>query len=68
MRLSDTEKKVIKKAVFDNFGRNARVFLFGSRVDDTKRGGDIDLVITIKEDADENRLVVNVAREEGVEL
>jgi predicted nucleotidyltransferase len=45
MRLSDDEKNQIKRQVSDIFGEKSRVFLFGSRVDDTKKGGDIDLFI-----------------------
>jgi hypothetical protein len=33
------------RAVHGNFGASANVCLFGSRTDDTKRGGDIDLHI-----------------------
>ena len=44
MRLKDQEIRVIKDAVH-SFDRNAKIFLFGSRVDDKKRGGDIDLII-----------------------
>jgi uncharacterized protein len=44
MRLKDFEIEAIKTIVA---GRDpsARVYLFGSRADDTKRGGDIDLLI-----------------------
>ena len=45
MRLSDQEVRAIKNAVKKNFGDNVRVLLFGSRVDDTRRGGDIDLLV-----------------------
>ncbi len=45
MRLSQAERKAIKKAVENNFGPEAKIFLFGSRIDDSKRGGDIDLYI-----------------------
>lgn len=45
MRLTDTEVGTIKSAVKDAFGQEARVLLFGSRVDDSKKGGDIDLFI-----------------------
>ncbi len=45
MRLNDNEKKAIIKAVKKHFEPQANVFLFGSRIDDSKRGGDIDLYI-----------------------
>ena len=45
MRLTEDQLKIIKRAVFNNFGEESRVYLFGSRVDDTKKGGDIDLFI-----------------------
>jgi len=45
MRLSETDRKAITTAVTRHFGPDARVFLFGSRVDDHRRGGDIDLLV-----------------------
>jgi predicted nucleotidyltransferase len=45
MRLSDTERDAITTAVARHFGTDARVFLFGSRTDDLRRGGDIDLLV-----------------------
>lgn len=45
MRLSETERKAITSAVTRHFGPDARVFLFGSRVDDDLHGGDIDLLV-----------------------
>ncbi len=45
MRLSKIYIKTIKEATIKYFGSNAKVYLFGSRVDDTKKGGDIDLYI-----------------------
>lgn len=47
MRLSAQQVKVIKEAVASMIGASARVWLFGSRVDDAKRGGDIDLLIEV---------------------
>jgi hypothetical protein len=43
MRLTLTEQQVIRDASLRRFGVPPR--LFGSRVDDTRRGGDIDLYI-----------------------
>jgi hypothetical protein len=45
LRLSEQERAVIRGCVEEAFGPNAWVFLFGSRLDDSKRGGDIDLHI-----------------------
>lgn len=44
MRLKDSEQVSILSTV-KNLDEDARVYLFGSRVDDTKKGGDIDLLI-----------------------
>ena len=43
MRLTEFEINVIKQSARDVFGSDVQFFLFGSRVDDTKKGGDIDL-------------------------
>jgi predicted nucleotidyltransferase len=44
MRLSLKEQQFIKQTIY-RFDPNAMVYLFGSRVDDSKKGGDIDLLI-----------------------
>ena len=44
MRITEHEKKVIIDAV-KSIDPNAKVWLFGSRVDDSKKGGDIDIAI-----------------------
>jgi predicted nucleotidyltransferase len=56
MRLNDLERNSIKKAFKDVF-KNGEIYLFGSRVDDNKRGGDIDLYIIpqIKENLREKK-------------
>lgn len=46
MRITSIEKTIIKSSVQKHFGGNAAVYLFGSRVDNDKKGGDIDLYIT----------------------
>jgi predicted nucleotidyltransferase len=45
MRLTDQQRAIIRATVVETFGAGADVWLFGSRVDDNKRGGDIDLLI-----------------------
>jgi len=44
MRLSDYLRKTIQDAVLKSFGK-CEVILFGSRVDDSKKGGDFDIAI-----------------------
>ncbi len=44
MRLSDFEQKMIKKAFRESF-EEGEIYLFGSRVDDSQKGGDIDLYL-----------------------
>ncbi|WP_260293616.1 nucleotidyltransferase domain-containing protein [Sedimenticola hydrogenitrophicus] len=45
MRLSSQTRKTIRDTVNEIFGADAAVMLFGSRVDDTARGGDLDLLV-----------------------
>jgi predicted nucleotidyltransferase len=45
MRLTDAQRQSILLAARRNFGDDARIWLFGSRVDDARRGGDVDLYI-----------------------
>jgi predicted nucleotidyltransferase len=44
MRLSKKEIKILKTILY-KLNSDAKLYLFGSRVDDSKRGGDIDLLI-----------------------
>jgi predicted nucleotidyltransferase len=45
MRLTASQIEIIRKVAQQNFGAEASVWLFGSRVDDARRGGDVDLYI-----------------------
>lgn len=47
MRLSETERRAIKDCAAAVFGAGAEVRLFGSRVDDSLYGGDIDLYVEV---------------------
>ena len=48
MRLTSAQHQDIKKYFLEVF-EEGQIYLFGSRVDDAKRGGDIDLYIRTKE-------------------
>ncbi len=48
MRLYEDEKQALHKALHNV---DDEVYLFGSRVDDNKRGGDIDILIYSKQDS-----------------
>jgi predicted nucleotidyltransferase len=47
MRIAPSEAKAIKETASAVFGERAAVWLFGSRADDAKKGGDIDLYIEL---------------------
>lgn len=45
MRLSNDILQIIKQTSEDIFGSTSVLYLFGSKADDTKKGGDIDLYL-----------------------
>ncbi len=47
MRLAN-EQRAFLKDFLKTFSDEAKIYLFGSRIDDSKRGGDIDLLIISK--------------------
>lgn len=47
MRLTTEQISVIKQKTALIFGDDARVYLFGSRIDDDAKGGDIDLFVDL---------------------
>ncbi len=55
MRISNEIKFFLK----DNFGKlipEAKLYLFGSRVDDSLKGGDIDILVLSNEYIDKNKI------------
>lgn len=47
MRLSDSQIAAIRRIVLEQAGASATVRLFGSRLDDSAKGGDVDLLIEL---------------------
>lgn len=47
MRLNLAQIAIIRDTTFNVFGDHARVILFGSRVNDSAKGGDVDLMIEV---------------------
>ncbi len=52
MRLKPKVKKLIIKYAKQHFGDNSQLYLFGSRIHDDKKGGDIDLFLECTHDID----------------
>ena len=50
MRISEHDKTSIVELVFKIFGSKTQVKLFGSRADDARLGGDIDLLVIVPSD------------------
>ncbi len=52
MRITSEEKDKIVHYAKQYFGTDAKLYLFGSRADDAKKGGDIDLFLDSANDVD----------------
>ncbi|HED19473.1 MAG TPA: nucleotidyltransferase domain-containing protein [Gammaproteobacteria bacterium] len=49
MRLSSKTQTIIRDTAREIFGPQVTTMVFGSRVDDTARGGDIDLIVQLEQ-------------------
>jgi Nucleotidyltransferase domain. len=69
IRLKDEEIEIIKEVAIEIFGEDAKVYIFGSRVDLTKKGGDIDIFIETQKEVSLNQEIEFLAKLElkGVE-
>lgn len=61
MRLSDSQIKTIKQVAREVWGEQVIVYLFGSRTDDLKKGGDIDLYIHLEVIPEPKKLMLQKA-------
>ena len=52
MRLTDHQIAAIRIFAYQLAGTQSRVRVFGSRIDDTKQGGDLDLMLELPEAVD----------------
>jgi predicted nucleotidyltransferase len=69
MRLSAAQAEVILNCVRQQFGADARVMLFGSRLDDAARGGDVDLLVeTATRPTLRQRALATLALEQALKL
>jgi predicted nucleotidyltransferase len=55
VRLSASSQQIIRETTREVFGAEARVRLFGSGLDDSQRGGDIDLLVELPQMQKESR-------------
>lgn len=47
MRISPDQIRIVRQTLAEDLGASAEAVLFGSRLDDATRGGDIDLMVTL---------------------
>ena len=57
MRLTDNQIQTIRQLVRQVAGSQSRVRVFGSRLDDTAHGGDLDLMLELTEPVDNPALM-----------
>jgi predicted nucleotidyltransferase len=69
MRLTKSQIDAIRSATSQNFGEGALIWLFGSRLDDNKRGGDVDLYVeTTSQNTLMTELRCKIALEDSLDL
>lgn len=57
MRLTDHQAETIRQLAIQAAGSQVRVRIFGSRLDDVARGGDIDIMLELSEPIDNPALM-----------
>ena len=62
MRLSEQERSAISQAALETLPLGTCVSLFGSRTDDARRGGDIDLLVETQQNLSATQWVAQRSR------
>ncbi len=57
MRLTQKEIEIIKNTI-NRYIKDSKIYLFGSRLDDNKKGGDIDIFIISQENSYELKIKI----------
>jgi predicted nucleotidyltransferase len=68
MRISPDQAQIICKQIHQYFGDSAAVWLFGSRVIDNKKGGDVDLYVEADPHPLLNEIRCKIGLEEGLDM
>jgi len=68
MRLTLSQTQLITDSVHRHFGAQAKIWLFGSRTDDCKRGGDVDLYVETDRPELLRELRCKISLEEALDL
>jgi predicted nucleotidyltransferase len=61
MRLSKIEINIIKSVACEIWGAKTKVYLFGSRTDNSKKGGDIDLFVNLEVEQEPGKIMLQKA-------
>lgn len=59
MRISEFEKNTIKN-IIHSYDPYSEIFIFGSRADDSKKGGDIDILVMSGKITDSERRLIKI--------
>lgn len=69
MRLTATQREYVLQATRQHFGVDANVWLFGSRANEARRGGDVDLYVeTAQPDTRMSTLRCKIAFEDSLDF